>query len=167
MVQGYSKIPALSGGQGDLLNQLLSMLSGTGAQGFEQGLQSLMGLLSGSPESFQAFEDPLKRQFQEETLPSLQERLTGLGAGGGRSSGAAQILGQAGEKFSEGLASQRANLQQNAIQQLLATFLGGSQLGLGTSTFDYLQKPQGFGSSFGGGLGQTIGSGIGSLLGFG
>ena len=159
MPQGYSKVPALTGGQSGLLEQLISMLSGTGAQGFEQGLQSLMGMLSGSDESFEAFEAPLKRQFQEEVIPQLTERLTGLGAGGGRSSGAGQILGQAGQRFEEGLAGQRAQLQQNAIQQLLSTFLGGSQQALGTKAFGFAQKPQGgFGSQFGGILGKLAGN---------
>ena len=154
---GYTQVPTKTGGQQNFLQQLLQMLGGTGAQGFEQGLQSLMGMLSGSDESFAAFEDPLKRQFQEEVIPSLQERLTGMGAGGGRSSGSAQILGQAGAKFEEGLGAQRAQLQQNAIQQLLKTFLGGSQIGLGTESFAYKQKPPSFMTSMAGGLGQGLG----------
>ena len=99
------KLPTMSGSQENFFNQFLSMIGGQGGQGFEQAMQHLQGLLSGSPESYQAFEAPIKRQFAEQTLPQLQERLTGMGAGGGRSSGAAQVLGQAGNQLSEQLAS--------------------------------------------------------------
>ncbi len=163
--QGYSSYSPLTGGQQGGLQQLLSMLGGSGAQGFEQALQSLMGMLSGSDESFEAFEAPIMRQFQEQTLPQLQERLTAFGGGGGRSSGGAQALGAAGAGLQENLASQRAGLQQNAIQQLLSTFLQGSQIGLGTQAKGFAQKPPGFGASFGQGLGQGVGSLFGKIPG--
>ena len=163
---GYSTYSPLTGGHQGGLQQLLSMLGGTGAQGFEQALQSLLGMLSGSPESYEAFEAPMMRQFEEQTVPMLQERLTGqFGAGGGRSSGGAQILGQAGAGLQENLASQRAGLQQNAIQQLLGTYLQGTGLGLGTQAQGFAQKPPGFGASFGQGLGQGAGSLFGKIPG--
>lgn len=164
---GYSKVPTLSGGQSNFLNQLLEMLGGTGAEGFEQSLQSLLGLISGSPESFEKFEAPLLRQFEEQTIPQLTERLTAYGGGGGRSSAGPQILGQAGAQLGESLGAQRGQLQQSAIQQLLGTFIQGGQLGLGTSPFAYMQKPPSFGTSIAGGLGQGIGGGIGLGLGGG
>ena len=154
---GYTQVPALSGQQSNALNQLLSLLMGQGAEGVGASLQNLLGLISGSPESFEAFERPALRQFEEQIVPGLQERITALGGGGGRSSGGAQILAQAGERLEEGLAGQRAQLQQSAIQQLLSTYLGGLGLGLGTSPFAYLQNPAGFGTSLGQGLGQGLG----------
>ena len=162
---GYSTYSPLTGGQQGGLQQLLSMIGGTGAQGFEQALQSLMGMLSGSPESFEAFEAPIMRQFEEQTLPQLQERLTAFGGGGGRSSGAAQALGQAGAGLQENLAAQRAGLQQNAIQQLLSTYLQGSSLGLGTPAQGFAQKPPGFGAAFGQGFGSALGKGLGKFPG--
>jgi hypothetical protein len=161
------QLPTMSGGQENFFNQFLSMLSGQGGQGFGQAMEHLQGLLSGSPQSYQAFEAPIKRQFAEQTLPQLQERLTGMGAGGGRSSGAAQVLGQAGNQLSEQLASMRGGLQQNAIQQLLNTFLQGSQQALGTKTFGYEYEPgsPGLLGYAAGGLGQGIGGGLGGGIG--
>ncbi len=161
------KLPTMTGGQENFFSQFLSMLGGQGGKGFEQAMQHLQGLLSGSPESYQAFEAPIKRQFSEEILPQLQERLTAQGAGGGRSSGAAQVLGQAGGRLSENLASMRAGLQQNAIQQLLSTYLQGSQQALGTKTFGYEYEPgsPGLLGYAAGGIGQGIGSGLGGGIG--
>ena len=164
MVQGYKQIPTMSGGQSQLPQQLISLLSGTGAQGAEQGLQSLLGMIQGTPESFQSFEAPAFRQFEEEILPSIAERLTARGAGGGRSSAAPQLFGQAGERLAENLAGQRGQLQQNAIQQLLGTYFGGSQQALSQQPFGYLQQSPSFGSSFGRGLGASLGSLLPGLL---
>jgi len=161
------KLPTMTGGQEDFFNKFLSMMGGQGGQGFEQAMQHLQGLLSGSPESYQAFEAPIKRQFAEQTLPQLQERLTGMGAGGGRSSGAAQVLGQAGTQLSEQLAAMRGGLQQNAIQQLLSTFMQGSQQALGAKPFgyEYQQGSPGLLGYAGGGIGQGIGGGLGGGIG--
>ncbi|KKN33416.1 hypothetical protein LCGC14_0803830 [marine sediment metagenome] len=158
---GYSRVPTQTGQQQDALSQLLSMITGSGAEGFESALQNLIGLLSGSDESFEAFEAPLMRQFQEQILPSVQERLTAMGQGGGRSTGAKHVLAQSAERFGEGLASQRAGLQQNAIQQLLGTYLQGQGLGLGTQAFGFAEQPSGFFANLGQGLGQGVGQGIG------
>lgn len=136
------QLPLYSPEQNQFLKQFLSMFGGGGAGGgFSDAMEHLRGLLSGSPESFAAFEAPLQRQFSEKTLPQLQERLTAAGAGGGRSSGAAQVLGGAATDFNERLAGQRAGLQQNAIQQLLSTFLQGSQVGLGARPFENMYIP--------------------------
>jgi hypothetical protein len=136
------QLPLYSQGQNDFLSKFLEMFGQGGAGGgFGDAMEHLRGLLSGSPESFAAFEAPLQRQFAEKTIPQLQERLTAAGAGGGRSSGAAQVLGGAATDFNERLAGQRAGLQQNAIQQLLSTFLQGSQIGLGARPFENMYIP--------------------------
>ncbi len=163
-VPGYSQVPTQTRGQQNLLAQLIEMLQGTGAQGFEQGLQSLLGLVTGSPESFEAFEAPLLRQFEEETLPQITERLTAQGAGGGRSSAAPQILGRAGERLTENLAAQRAQLQQSAIQRLIDTYLRGTQGAFGVQPFAYQQQAPGFGTSVGSGVGLGVGSALSQLL---
>lgn len=107
----------LNQGQGDLLSQLLSMLSGSLPQAF----QNQNDILSGNPEAFKSFEAPAMRQFNEEILPSLAEGFGGLGAGS--SSGAQQTFARAGERLSENLQAQRSGLQQNAMQNLMG-FLG-------------------------------------------
>jgi|SRR5690606_35086305 len=136
------QLPTYTPGQNQFLQQFLEMFGQGGAGGgFGEAMNYLRGILSGSPESYQALEAPIQRQFAEKTLPQLQERLTAAGAGGGRSSGAAQVLGQAGTDLNERLASMRAGLQQNAIQQLLGTYLGGAQIGLGARPFENMYIP--------------------------
>lgn len=164
------QVPTKTPQQMDFLSQMLqSLMGGTGGQGQEAALQHLMGLLSGSPESFQAIEAPARRGFEQQTIPGILERFSGGGAG--RSSGLQQTLGAAGQELETGLAAQRGQMQQDAVKQLLANFLGQSQLGLGTQTFENVMQPGrggflqsllggmsgGFGQ-FGQGAGQAAGS---------
>ena len=115
----YRQLPTKTGGQMDFLSQLLeSLMGGAGGQGQEAGLQHLMGLLSGSPESFAAIEAPARRGFQQQTIPDILERFSGKGAGA--SSGLQQTLGAAGTELETGLAGQRAGMQQSAVQQGLS-----------------------------------------------
>jgi hypothetical protein len=104
----------LGGDQQQLLQQLISQLTGGPLQ---QGFGNLSGILSGSPEAFQAYERPAMRQFQEEILPMLAEGFGGMGAE--RSSGAQQTFARAGRDLSENLAAQRAQLQQGAMDRVL------------------------------------------------
>jgi hypothetical protein len=169
----YQQVPTMTGQQQDFLSQLLGGLGagGLGGQGYEQSIQKLLQILNGSPEAFAAYEAPMKRQFQEETMPNILERFSGSGARS--SSGLQQTLAGAGEKLSENLASQRANLQQNAISQLLGNFLKQSQLGLGTKSFENVFRPGqqsglerllgGLGG-IGNAAGQAFGSGMGGNL---
>lgn len=153
------QVPTLTGGQSDFLSQILGNLGqgGLGGQGYESAIQNLLRILSGSPEAFQAFEAPAKRQFQEETIPNILERFSGAGARS--SSGLQQTLGGAGRQLSEDLSAQRSGLQQNAVQQLLSNFMGQGQLGLGTRAFENILRPAepGFLQSLLGGLGQGLG----------
>lgn len=160
---GYNPTSTQTPEQQSALQNFLSLIGGQGGEGFQAALSNLMGILSGSPESFESMEAPIMRQFQEETIPMLQERITNLGAGGGRSGAQARILGGAGEKLQEGLAAQRSQLQQNAIQQLLNTFLQGSNIGLGTQTMGgFQEQPQSFWNRLGKGIG---GAGKGAMAG--
>lgn len=173
--QGYTQVANFSPEQSQNLNQLLEMFSsqGAGGQGFQQAIQQLMGIASGAPGSFEAIEAPARRSFREDTIPEILQRLTSQGVGGGRSSGEALLLGGAGEKLEEGLAAQRGTMMQNAIQQLLSTYLQGQGLGLSAKPFGYQQDaPEE--TSFWGRLGQgaggaatgaLTGSKIGSMFG--
>lgn len=125
------QLPTLSPEQQSLLNQLLGGLGVPAGQ----GLEYLSSILSGDPEAFEAYEAPIKRQFEEETVPGLAERFSEMGGGAQRSSAFAQTLGKAGESLSEKLAAQRANLRQGAMSQL-QSLLG---LGIKTPTFGYQQ----------------------------
>ena len=84
----------------------------------------------------------------------LSEGFGGIGAG--RSSGAQQTFARAGQRLSENLAGQRANLQQNAISSILST------LGAGLSpTQQTIFRPGTHGLL--GGLGSSFAQGIGSF----
>lgn len=135
------QMPTLNPEQQSLLSDLLSQLQGGASEGFGESIDFLRSILSGEGPSYDALEAPIMRQFSEKILPQLTERLTASGAGGGRSSGAAQVLGSAGAGLAENLAAQRANLQQNAISQLLSSYLQGSNLGLGSRSFGYGTRP--------------------------
>ncbi len=164
------QVPTKTGGQMDLLSQILQSLGGGGqaGQGQQAALQNLIGMLTGSQESFQAFEEPARRGFREQTIPDILERFSGAGARS--SSGLQQTLAGAGRGLESDLAQQRGGMQKNAVMQLLANFLGQSQLGLGTQTFENIQRPaqQGLGQTLldfsGPGL-QAVGAGIGGPIG--
>ncbi len=139
---GYKQVPNQIPEQTSGLQQLLAMLQGSGAEGFEQAIQHLMGILSGSDESFASIEAPILRQFQEETLPQLQERITSQ-FGGGASSGQAQILGRAGATLQENLAAQRGEMRQQSVQALLDTYLRGQGIAQSAQPFGYQQEGTG------------------------
>lgn len=151
---GFDQVSNLQGGQQDLLMQLLGGLGGEGGAQ-ESGLNLLQQLLSGDDEAFSQFEDPFKRQFQQETVPGIAERFAGLGSHGSQNSSAMNLsLGQAGKELSESLASLRGGLQQNALGQLQGLLNTGMR-----PTFEnvYRQPTQGFLGGLLGGAGQGAG----------
>lgn len=166
---GLKKIPTMSPQQQGLQNQILQMLQGQLGQGgsFGQAQNYLQNLLSGSPESMQAFQAPAMRQFKEQIVPGLAERFSGLGAGSQSSSAFQQALGQAGAGLSESLAALRAGLQGGAAQSLLG--LPGQFLGSAFQNPFALMQTQGGGrlSNILGAFGQGMAPGLGQLSGFG
>lgn len=80
--------------------------------------QNIMGILSGDPQALDAFQAPALRQFKEQIVPEIAERFTR--GGGQRSSAFQQALGTAGASLSENLAAQRAQLQSQALNQLMS-----------------------------------------------
>jgi hypothetical protein len=156
MPQGYKSISTLGKGQQGLLQQLLSSLQGQSGNIqqsplFQQGGNFLQQLLSGSPEAFKSFEAPAMRQFNEQIIPGIAERFSGLGAGSQSSSAFQQALGQAGAGLSEQLQALRSGLQFGAIpqalgyaQQPISNFQGMAGLGLGTQSKGFMPKQQPF-----------------------
>ncbi len=109
--------------------------------------------LSASPE---ALTQKARTQFFQQTVPTLAERFTSMGAGAQSSPAFAQQLGQAGANLEEGLAALRAQY-------------GLAQLGLGLSPlFENIYIPgyqtQGIGAPLAAGLGQAAASSIPSYL---
>ncbi len=152
MPAGYRQLSTLSGGQNQLLKQLLGSLQGQSSNIqqsplFQQGSSFLQNLLSGSPEATAAFEAPYLRQFNEQIVPGLAERFSGLGAGAQSSSAFSQALGAAGAGLQENLAGLRGQLQLGALpqalgyaQQPISNFQGLAGLGLGTQARGYVPK---------------------------
>ena len=116
--------------QEDVLNQLL----GGGGQQLPQAFDFLKNILSQDPETMKQFQAPAMREFQEDIIPSIAERFSGLDAQ--KSSAFGQQLGKAGAGLEERLSAQRAGLGGQAISQL-QSLLGG---GLGPR-FDTAVRP--------------------------
>lgn len=99
---------ALGGAGGTALSQYLSGLSKDPFE--EQAKQAQMELLQSLRQpggvSFEPIEEQETRRFQQETIPGLAERFTGLG--GQRSSAFGQLLGGAGADLSSRLAALRS-----------------------------------------------------------
>lgn len=152
--------------QESLLNQILgSLLSPLGS-----GVQNLQNILGGDQASLDAFQRPARRDFEQQTLPTIAERFTGqFGEGSQRSSAFGQSLGTAGRELEENLSSQRIGMQGNALSQLMQL------LGPATSPRQYEYTTPGSPgalqellSSIAGGAGGAIGAGIpGAAIGLG
>lgn len=155
-------MPTMSPQQSRLFRTLLNRLGGQGGM-MNEGLDQLQGQLSGSPESLQAFQAPMMRQFNEQIVPGLAERFTSqFGPGAQNSSAFGQQLAGAGSRLQESLSTQKAGLQQQAMSQLFNLF----QQGTGTPTFQYQQIPgtEGMFGPLMGGLGQGAGQAFGTSL---
>ena len=102
--------------------------------------QILRQALSGMQNPTQGFEPIAQREmsrFQSQTVPSLAERFTSMGAGGQRSSAFAGALGGAGADLGErlgALGSQYGLQRTGQLQQLLG-------MGL-TPQFESMLRPQ-------------------------
>jgi len=144
------QVPTVTPEQKGILDQLLGGMSGP----LGSGLQNLQNILGGGPEAFQAFEAPARTAFQQQTIPQIAERFSGLGAQ--RSSAFGQTLGQAGANLEQNLAAQRAGLPSQALSQLQGL------LGTGmTPQFGMQQVPGSSGALQG--LMQMLGQGFGAV----
>lgn len=148
------QMPTTTPQQQALLQQLMSGLQG--GQSNIPGMEYLQQLMSNDPSAFQAYEQPLMRQFNQEIVPGIAERFSGMGMGS-RNSGAfqQQVAGAAG-RLSENLGAQRANLRQGAMQQLMGMYGQAMQ-----PQFQSIAQPQ-YGMIPGllGGMGQGAGYGL-------
>lgn len=113
-------------GQRSQIDQLLESLKGMqGSQDinqnpeFQTGQDWLQSMFN-DPEFFNQFEAPIKRQFEEETIPNLANRFASMGSGGSTGSTAFRNqLGREGSNLSTNLAAMRGQMQSQAIPQLL------------------------------------------------
>jgi len=139
-VSGYnmSTVNTLSPQQQQLFDQLMN---GT-MPGIAGGLSHLSKLANGDQSYFEDLEKPAMRQFGE-----MQGQLASRFSGGGfapgamgarRGSGFTNTMNSATTQFAENLQSNRLNLQQQAIRDLL----GMSQSLLGTQTQHSFMSPK-------------------------
>lgn len=167
------KFETLNSGQKNLLADLvkhlnLSQTEATENPLYQSGQSYLQSILSQDPEMMQQFEAPYMRQFQEEIIPQLAERFSGMGAR--NSSAFQQTLGAQGAGLMEKLASMRAGLGMNAAQMGLgyaqtpfSQQFQRASLALGTPAFGYqaFGGMPGAGQSMLGAAGQGLGTGAG------
>jgi hypothetical protein len=136
----FQQMSRLTGGQEDLLNNLMMGLQGQG---------SMAGLFGVDPEFFQqSFVDPAMRQFEQRTAPAIQQRF--IASGGARGSNVQDSLTRAGADMQGQLNQTLAGL----INQAQNRAMQGAQLGLGTQAFGFQEIPgqEGFLQQMAGGL---------------
>lgn len=133
--QGYKQysLPTMGGQQ----KQIYDLLSSQFQQGAPDLYSQLRSMASGAPNL--ALEAPIKRQYQEEIIPQLAAQY-GM-SGTHKSSGFQNQIARQGRNLAEDLASQRSQMQQQAIQNLLG--LGSQLLGTPTEQFGLVEEAQG------------------------
>lgn len=179
------KFETLSGSQKKALNKILGKIDYSSLELgknklYQQGQSFLQGLLQPGAldKLYGQLESPMMRQFQEEIIPGIAERFSGLGAQS--SSAFTQSLSQAGAGLQEKLSALRGQLTQQGVQQQLQAAQMGlgyaqapaslatnlAQLGLGTQAFGYqnIAAQPGFLQNFLGSLGQGAGQAAGLAM---
>lgn len=95
----FEQLPTATSGQQQLQNNVL-----------QQALQSLQA--QGQQPGFRPIAQQARRQFSEQTIPSIAERFTSMGQGALSSPAFASQLGQAGAGLETNLAALRSQYQQ-------------------------------------------------------
>jgi hypothetical protein len=148
----WSQQSNLTPQQQKLQQNLLQANAGQGAGGsFGTSADYYRDLLSNDSNTFNQFQQPELRQFNEQTLPGIAEQYAGLGSGGLSSSGFRNASINAGTDLSERLGALRAQLRQQGAAGLMN--LG--QQGLQQTTENVYREPTG-------GLGDLIGPALGA-----
>lgn len=105
--------------QEPLFDQLQAALQGKGAGGAYGDIADYYrGLLSDDSADYQAFSNPMLRQYNEEIVPGLSEQFAGMGSGGLSSSGFRNAQVQGATDLSERLGALRAQLRQRGVEGL-------------------------------------------------
>ena len=114
--------------QEDIYNQLINAGQRRGAGGaFGDTADYYRNLLSDNSADYQAFSNPMLKQYNEEIVPGLSEQFAGMGSGGLSSSGFRNAQIQGATDLSERLGALRAQLRQQGAQGLANI----GQMGLG------------------------------------
>lgn len=142
--------------QEGLYQQLINASMGQGAGGaFGDAADYYRSLLGNDSADYEAFANPMLRQYFQDIVPNISEQFAGMGSGALSSSGFMNAQNQAGVDLSERLAALRANLRQQGAQGLQN--LGG--LGLQNFSQNMVTQPgtQGFLGNIFQGLDQAFG----------
>lgn len=135
----------LTGGQGDFLSQLLQQLTQMGGQngGVGNAMNILQQYLDPNSDIYKNFEQPYLNEFNQQTVPGLSERFSGMGAMGGglSSSGFGQSLSSAAGNLQSNLAQMKSGMQRNAINDLFGQYNQQSNQALGTRAFENQYQP--------------------------
>jgi len=147
---GDNSISNFFGGEPEKFGQM-SGYNPENQKQFSDLISQLLGRLGGDEFDFDPIEEQARSGFAQKTLPSIAERFTSMGGGGGRSSAFGQQLGAAGSDLEQSLGSMR---QQHGIQRqgLLQQLLG-----LGKQEGFYQPRTPGWLESLLRGLGQAGG----------
>jgi len=146
--KGPKRISTQTEGQENVLNQLLESLG----QGLPTGLESILTQLD--PEKTAAlFEQgvaaPAQERFKSQTIPSILQASTNLGAKGGGS--IERQLGQAGRGLEGDLAAQLAQFQAGQQQAGIGNLSQLLGIGLGKEAFAIQPGQPGIGQQILGG----------------
>jgi len=150
----FQQLSTQSPQQQQFISQIMSALQG--GESNIPGMEWLQSLFSNDPDAFAQYEAPALRQFNEQIIPGIAERFTGMGAGGRGSSAFNNASAMAGARLSENLAAQRANLRGGAMNQLQ----GWGQIAQQPQFENIYMRGQP-------GLLQSAGQGIGQMIGLG
>lgn len=129
---GIYSLPTMGGGQADIYNMLKGQFQG----GAGDIYQNLLSMAKGDQGMFDKLEAPALRQFQQQIAPGIASRYAGSGISG--SSGMQNALASAGGNLAENLQSQRMNLMQQSMHDVMN--LGHTLLGTQTQQFGLVQK---------------------------
>ena len=156
-------------GQNDYLAKLLEGLS-QGKGGIDSNSNKFLNsLLSGDESVYKQFEDPFKRQFNQEVIPEIAERFVGRQD----SSAFQNALRGSGEDLAAKLAANRGDLMTKAASQLGNQEQNYGNMALNANTFENLIRGGDEGALSGilqglaGGLGGALGAGVNPFAGIG
>ncbi len=103
--------------QQNITQLLQNILTG---QGQQPG--GLLGETYGD-QGFDAYADPVIRKYNEEIVPKIAERFSGLGSGAQSSSAFQNLLAQSGSNLARDLGEMRSRRRQESTQNLLSQTL--------------------------------------------
>jgi hypothetical protein len=159
----------------NILQQIKSMKGGqdiTQNPNYQSGANWLQDLYN-DENFYKNFEAPLQRQFQEETVPGLANRFSGMGSGGSLGSTAFRNqLAREGSNLSTNISALRGGMQQQGVNQSLGyaqapvnQYMQLLQQALNPTQTAYMPPSQGFFGPILGSLAGGAASGYGQQWG--